>query len=132
METRLPAMSLAVVGGRFLNADGGSRQFEIMLCEPGEPVDLRPEPKNPHDQRAVAVMSARGIQIGYLTAERCGRIGALIRSGREWRAVFQAPTNFGAWIRIAFDGEEPAVTGELPVLEKPELDWWPDDVWPED
>lgn len=125
-------MSLAVVGGRFLNADGGSRQFEIMLCDPGEPVDLRPEPKNPHDPRAVAVISARGIQIGYLTAERCGRIGALIRSGREWRAVFQAATNFGAWIRIAFDGEEPVVTGEVPGAQKPQQDWWPDDVWPDE
>ncbi|MEJ6008657.1 HIRAN domain-containing protein [Novosphingobium aquae] len=125
-------MSLAVVGGRFLNANGSSRQFETMLCDPGERVDLRPEPKNPHDPRAVAVFSARGQQIGYLTAERCGRIGALIQSGREWRAVFQAPTNFGAWIRIAFDGEEPVVTGELPGLETSERDWWPDDAWPEE
>ena len=125
-------MSLAVVGGRFLNADGGSRQFEIMLCDPGEPVDLRPEPKNPHDPRAVAVFSARGQQIGYLTAERCGRIGALIQSGREWRAVFQAATSFGAWIRIAFDGEEPVVTGEVPGLAQIEREWWPDDAWPED
>jgi len=125
-------MSLAVVGGRFPNADGSSRQFEILLCTPGEPVDLRREPKNPHDPRAVAVLSARGHQIGYLSAERCGRIGSLMQSGCAWRAVFQAPADFGAWIRIAFNGEEPQVTGEVPAAAAIEQDWCPDEVWPDD
>lgn len=111
MTTRLPQMSLAVVGMRFPNRDKAksNRQFEMLLCKPGDPVELRPEPKNPKDERAVAVFSERGIQLGYLTAERCGRIGGMIRAGREVRAVFQAATEFGPWIRAAFDGEEPIV-----------------------
>lgn len=133
--TTLPAMSLAVVGAAHLNRDRSNRKFEILLCEPGEPVDLQPEPKNRHDERAVAVYSSRGVQIGYLTAERCGRIGQLIRQGREIRAVFQSKATFGAWVRVAFDGEEPQVDTEgqhEPVDERgQEQDFWPDPVWPD-
>ena len=100
--------------------------------ERGEPVELIPEPKNPADPRAVAVFSTRGVQLGYLTAERCGRIGALIRDGREVRAVFQEATSYGAVIRAAFDGEEPV----LPPKRQPEppdaQDFWPDPEWPDE
>ncbi|MCH2486137.1 MAG: HIRAN domain-containing protein [Erythrobacter sp.] len=130
----LPALSLAVVGVAHKNTDGSNRRFNILLCEPGEPIDLRPEPKNRHDRRAVAVHSVRGDQLGYLSAERCGRIGALIREGREVAAIFQAATAFGAWIRVAFDGEQPTLP---PVrtdeeTEAAEQDFYPDEVWPDD
>lgn len=132
-DRELAPLSLAVVGAPFPNADGSNRQFEIKLCVPGEPVELRPEPKNKRDPRAVAVFSARGIQIGYLSAERCGRIGAIIRSGREVQAVFQDEDNFGAWIRVAFDGRAPIVPAnrEEPPIE-PDDGWFPDEVWPDD
>jgi len=137
-ETKLPAMSLAVVGADHANRDGSDRRFEILLCKPGEVVELRPEPRNRHDSRAVAVFSARGVQIGYLTAERCGRIGGLIGAGIEIDAVFQKQTPFGAWIRVAFNGETPTV-----ALEEPEgnavretrssfdhdTSFFPDPVW---
>lgn len=136
---RMPAMSLAVVGAQYPNPDGSDRRFEILVCKPGEPVELRPEPKNPHDERAVAVFSCRGIQLGYLTAERCGRISRLIREGREVQAVFQQGDARGAWIRAAFDGEEPVVgegSGREPTFAqtapKPEPDFYPDEVWPDD
>lgn len=103
------AVSLAVVGAPYPNADGSDRRFELALCGPGERVDLRPEPTNKADPRAIAVFSCRGEQIGYLPAERAGWIGGLISSGREWRAVYQARTDFGAWIRLAFDGAEPVL-----------------------
>lgn len=73
LTTRIPALSLAVVGAQYPNRDGSDRRFEILLCTPGEPVELVPEPRNRHDENAVAVRSARGVQIGYLTAERCGK-----------------------------------------------------------
>ena len=129
MPSPLPQMSLAVVGADYSNATGPGRRFEIAMCHPGEPVDLVPEPKNKADERAVAVYSARGIQIGYLTAERCGRIGQLIRSGRAITAVFQEPASYGAVIRVAFDGEEPALPP--PRFAKPEPEWWPDEEWPD-
>lgn len=134
----LPAMSLAVVGVRHPNRDKTNRQFEIAVCKPGEPVELRPEPKNPADENAVAVFSARGVQIGYLTAERCGRIGALIRQKREVEAVFQREAQHGAWIRVAFDGEKPVVDLDPPAFVRaplradgiePEPDFYPDPEW---
>lgn len=100
-------LSLAVVGADYPNKRGPGRRFEIQLCRPGEPVSLIPEPKNPADPRAVAVYSCRQVQIGYLTAERCGWIGRMLGDGREVRAIFQSATSAGAIIRAALDGEEP-------------------------
>jgi hypothetical protein len=47
-------LSLAVVGIDFPNPDKSrsNRRFEIALCRPGDPVELRPEPKNPADPRS--------------------------------------------------------------------------------
>lgn len=115
LTSTLPAMSLAVVGAAYLNKDGSDRLEEIARCEPGELVELRPEPKNKKDRHAIAVLSARGVQIGYLSAERAPRIGALLRDGREIAAVFQGPAKFGAWIRVALDGAVP----ELPPRRLP-------------
>ena len=136
LDRPLAAITLAVVGAPFPNADGSDRRFEILLCVPGEPIELRPEPKNKRDPRAVAVYSSRGVQIGYLTAERCGRIGAIIRAGREVQTVFQAQSDFGAWIRVAFDGQRPLVIPHSPPepddAPEPEGGWFPDEIWPDD
>ena len=137
---RMPAMSLAVVGVDYPNKDGSDRRFEILLCGIGEPVELRPEPKNKHDKYATAVISCRGVQIGYVTAERAPRISQLIRDGRELRAVFQVQSQFGAWIRVAFDGEVPELTDAMlgedgrvaGEFVDAEPDFYPDEVWPED
>ena len=136
----LPSMSLEVVGARHPNRDGSNRQFEILLCKPGDPVELRPEPKNKHDERAIAVFSERNVQLGYLTAERCGRIGQIMRDGHEVISVFQGQSTRCAWIRVAFDGEQPVVKDELsarPVPATthgldPEPDFYPDEEWPDD
>ncbi|WP_242137351.1 HIRAN domain-containing protein [Sphingomonas sp. TREG-RG-20F-R18-01] len=109
----ISALSLAVVGVRFPNSDKSNRRFEIMICPPGELVELRPEPKNKDDPNAIAVFSARNVQIGYLTAERAPWIGGMLSQGRELHAVFQSASEFGAVIRIAFDGAKP----ELPDVE---------------
>lgn len=125
----LPSLSLAVVGADYPNKRGPTRRFEIALCVPGEPVELVPEPRNPADPRAVAVLSARGVQLGYLTAERCGRMSQIIAAGHEVRAVFQRASRSGAVIRVAFDGEEPVlpVEAEEPISEE---DWdGIDPVW---
>ena len=73
----------------------------------------------------------RGVQIGYLTAERAPRISQLIRQGRELRAVFQADTTFGSWIRVAFDGREPSLPREAAPVE-PDEGWFSDESWPDD
>lgn len=131
----LRPFSLAVVGGPYANADGSNRQFEILLCTPGEEVRLRPEPRNKHDHNAIAVYSCRGVQIGYLTAERAPLLGNLL--GRtQVHAVFQRKTEFGAWIRVAFNGESPDLTEAMLVdhahSADPQPEFYPDEEWPDD
>ena len=128
-------LSLHVVGVAHLNKKGGSdRRFEILLCPPGEPIDLVPEPSNPADPQAVAVYSARGIQIGYLTAERAPWIGSMIKKGTDVRAIFQAAMPAGAAIRVGLDGEAP-VLPPPPVAKPVRFDddgFWPDEIPPDD
>jgi hypothetical protein len=134
-----PAMSLAVVGAAFPNADGSNRQFEILLCKAGDQVTLVPEPTNKKDRHAVAVFSTRGVQIGYVNAERAPRVGALLAS-YDALAVFQRTTDFGAWIRVSFDGNAPMLTDAMlvetsePDIPPPDLepDFYPDEIWPDD
>jgi hypothetical protein len=130
-------LSLAVVGLEFPNTDEtkSNRLFEARLCKPGDLVRLVPEPKNPVDPRAVAVFSERGVQLGYLTAERCGWIGGKIASGEPVAAIFQDLQSKVAVIRARFGGEEPT----LPALavEQPsdrsanEEDFYPDPPAPD-
>jgi len=87
-------------------------------------VALLPEPTNKADSRAIAVQSCRGVRIGYVTAERCGRIGQLIRAGRPVIAVFQRPADFGAIIRLSFDGNHPELPDALVAAKPPKF--WPD------
>jgi len=124
-------LSLAVVGADYPNRRGPGRRFEIALCSPGDPITLEREPQNPADPRAVKVLSERGVQIGYLTAERAGWIGSMIAEGHPLRVVFQRATAYGALIRANLEGDEPT----LPVISKPaeqDEDFWPDYIPPED
>jgi hypothetical protein len=133
-----PSVSLAVVGAAHANKRGPTRRFELAICQPGEPIQLIPEPKNPADENAIAVFSSRGIQIGYLSAERAPWIKTLMARGEEIVAIFQRQTNWGAWIRIGFDGEVPALPPEPAEAPKeasfdadPEVDFYPDEEWPD-
>ncbi len=101
-------------------------------------MELRPEPKNKHDPHAIAVLSCRGVQIGYLSAERAPRIGGMLRE-REVQAVFQRQAAFGAWIRVAFDGDAPVLTDAMLVDHggdefshvDAEPDFYPDEEYPD-
>lgn len=130
----IPALSLAVVGADFPNRKGPTRRFAIAICQPGEPVELIPEPKNPADPRAVAVIDARGVQLGYLSAERCGWISKLMAEGREVTAIFQRAASYGAVIRVAFDGEAPTLPPPAPAPPEPADDsgFYPDEIYPDD
>ena len=125
-------LSLAVVGAAYPNRKGPGRRFELAMCQPGDPVELIPEPKNPADPLAVAVFSNRGVQIGYLTAERCGWIGSMIRNGSDITAIFQSQTQNGAIIRVGFDGEEPILPPARPKIEQADDDFWPDYITPDE
>lgn len=107
-------LTLAVVGLAFPNADKSrsNRRYEALLCAPGEPVTLIPEPRNPADPNAVAAFSARGVQLGYLTAERAPWIGARLRGGEEVAAVFQGLSRDVAYVRVRFGGGAPTLPAE--------------------
>lgn len=125
-------LSLAVVGADHPNRRGPTRRFEIAICHPGEPVELRPEPGNPADPRAIAVYSCRGVQIGYIRAERAQLIGtAMNRAGVT--AIFQRAEPWGATIRASLDGSPPTLPEPLqmrgedwPPPGSDDPDWWPD------
>jgi hypothetical protein len=102
-------LSLAVVGIDYPNPDRSNRRFELALMRPGDPVELRREPKNPADPRAVGVFSERGIRVGYLSAERCGWVGARIARGEPLSAVFQELQGRIAVVRVRFGGGEPTL-----------------------
>lgn len=132
-------LSLKVVGVNFPNLKPRTRgkiprAFEIAVCAPGEPVQLILEPDNPADPLAVMVFSQREIQMGYVTAERAPLIGKHIRQGDEVRAIFQAATDWGAWIRVSLDGSEPL----LPVIPDETIQgdddsgFYPDPIWDDD
>jgi len=56
----------SVHGESFDNDDGTSRQAILSRCVAGDPVELVPEPSNPFDPNAVAVIVPGKGMIGYL------------------------------------------------------------------
>lgn len=120
-------LSLAIVGLAYPNADASksNRRFEAALCAPGEPVTLVAEPRNPHDCFAVAAFSPRGIQLGYVTAERAPWIGGLLKHGCE--AVFQLIEDHAVIVRARFGGGAPTLPRPLRSAEdRPDIDFQPD------
>jgi hypothetical protein len=102
-------LTLAVVGIDFPNADGSNRRSETMMTLPGESVELVPEPKNKHDSNAIAVISPRGIQLGYVNAERAPYIGSRMSRGEDVEAIFQGMDGGSTFIRVRFGGGAPTL-----------------------
>lgn len=126
----IPDRTLPIVGVDYPNKRGPTRRFGLELCRPGDPIELRPEPKNPYDEHAIAVFNNEGIQLGYIPSEKAVWIGQLIREGREVVAVFQVQTRAGGLIRLAFDGSTPDLPPALGA--DPEPEWWPDEIPPDE
>ncbi len=76
-------LTLAVIGIDFPNTDGSNCRSEAMMTLPGEPIELIPEPTNTHDSNAIAVMSPRGVQLGYINAERAPYSGGRMARGEK-------------------------------------------------
>ena len=112
-------LSLAVVGIGYENdrKSKGDRRFEMMLCAPGDPIELRREPKNKHDKYAVAVFTERGTQLGYLNAERAPWIGGKILAGEEYVAVYQQSGAVTAVIRVRSGGGSPTLPLARPAAQ---------------
>lgn len=107
-------LTIACVGARHPNEKRkgqptGSREMEIRFAERGDPVELRPEPENKHDQNAIAVYSMQGVQMGYVAAERTILIRRAWEETRTVIAIFQERTAWGAWLRVSMDGNIPSL-----------------------
>ena len=113
-------LTTSIVGIDFPNEDKSksNRRMECMLCAPGDLVELRPEPKNPYDENAIAIWSDRGVQLGYVSAERAPLIGKRMKE-EEAVAVFQAMHGNGAYIWFRFGGSVPTLPDPVPDAPKP-------------
>jgi hypothetical protein len=116
---RMQELTLAVVGIDFPNADGSNRRSEALMTLPGEPVELVPEPRNRHDGNAIAVIGPRGVQIGYLSAERAPYIAGRMSRGEDVAAIFQGMDGAAAFIRVRFGGGVPTLPAAAPVSPAP-------------
>ena len=126
-------LTLAVVGIGYDNADGSNRLFEIKLCRPGDTIELRPEPGNEHDPRAVAVWRNGGGQLGYLTAERAGWIGQRLQA-EECIVAFQGLAENAAYVRARFGGGAPSLPADRqgePAASIDDTDFYADPDGPE-
>jgi len=80
-----------VVGESYNNEDGSSRQKIISSLYPGDIITLKPEPNNPYDNHAVAVISKKG-QIGYLPQGRCHDVFNALQKGEPVQASIEKIT----------------------------------------
>ena len=105
---------LRVVGVTYPNSDGSSRQAEIARCVAGERIELWRERSNPFDPSAVAVISARDVQVGYIGADRCAWIGSKIDRGLPISVIVDRILGgdhdrwIGMVIRLNMGGEMPS------------------------
>ena len=105
---------LRVVGSTYPNSDGSSRQDEIARCVVGERIELWRERTNKFDPSAVAVLSARDVQVGYIGADRCGWIGSKIDRGLPIQVIVDRIVGgdnarwLGMVIRLNMGGEMPS------------------------
>lgn len=109
--------NLAAVGCWYDNEDGSSRQEELRRCARGEPIHLVHEPENPHDARAVAVVSPRGVRVGYLPRDRALWMSSKIERGYDVRAIVERikgshlpGATLGVVVRINMDGDDPELS----------------------
>jgi len=110
--------SLPATGEVHSNHDGTCRQCELAACQPGDPLRLVREPKNPHDQNAIAIVTGRGIRAGYLSRQLAQVHAGKMDRGAEPRAIVERIKGaglpgamLGLVMRVNTEGEEQ----ELPV-----------------
>jgi hypothetical protein len=73
------------LAGGHVGGPEGDRQAAIMALSPGQRLDLKPEPDNPHDHNAVAVYT-NGVQIGYVPAFKAEMVSDYLKAGRTVEA----------------------------------------------
>jgi hypothetical protein len=99
-------------GASFLNDDGSSRQEFVAECRRGDQLQLAPEPDNPCDRHAVAVLDRLGRKLGYLPSDArdassllrgepvSARVEKILGGTRWWHRLFRITRNYGLLIRL--------------------------------
>lgn len=115
----LDPKSLAVLGG----ASGAglslpfAREIFLMECrvagtshldlqdleaelEPGNRLECRREPENPHDPLAVLLQDAQGRKLGYVPRERNEVLARLLDAGKVVFGRLEAKKWVGSWLKL--------------------------------
>jgi hypothetical protein len=109
--------SLPACGEVHSNGDGTCRQCELALCRPGDPLRLVREPRNIHDRNAIAIVTKRGVRVGYLSRQYAAVWASKLDRGAVPKVIVErikgatlAGAMLGLVMRVNLEGEEP----ELP------------------
>jgi len=81
-----------VVGVSHDNLNGSSRQQILKRCEPRELLTLKPEPQNPVDPHAIAVLRENGEQLSYVNSRLGRETYDRMLKGEHWGAMLTAIT----------------------------------------
>jgi hypothetical protein len=74
-----------VAGASHRNSDRTSRKRIIGECDPGDELELVPEPNNKFDANAVAVCNQNGEQLGFLEARTAKEVSRdILKERRRW------------------------------------------------
>lgn len=72
-----------------------NRQTAVSALTPGDGLVLTREPGNPHDPHAIAVSTAAGAQVGYLSARLAARLAPSVDTGTRYAATVTQVTGGG-------------------------------------
>lgn len=97
------------------NDDGTSRQSLIRGCRAGEVLIARREPWNRYDKNAIAVVTASGEQLGYLSSDLAEQLAPLADAQVEFAIRIAEITGGGTW----FTPQHRGVNIEIQYTEPP-------------
>ncbi len=82
-----PGTAVPLMTTRVADSGRGVDRKALARLAPGEKVELRREPGNDYDARAVAVHTLGGVKVGYIPRARAEALGNLIDAGFATSAV---------------------------------------------
>ena len=77
-------------GLTFPNPDGSNRQEIARSLDEGDELQLSPEPENPYDRNAIALLAPDGRQVGYCETRLAAELVSRLRRGFQLRAFVRA------------------------------------------
>jgi hypothetical protein len=91
-----------VAGITWNNPDGSSRQVIASRLATYDELDLVPQPDNPFDPNAIAVMAPDGQQVGFLDSRLAGEISRRMKRGGGAKCFVRAVRESYGCAGVAF------------------------------